>query len=131
MSFADDHRFQSAIYSSNPAPAASRFTNCNNQTQVQTDTMKRSPRESVTVELQNGGILEYEKSGIYPEYLIVISEKLDCRWRKSISADEKEGVLNMNRKPKYRYRVEEGELTITEMDGTPVEISATILSMHD
>ena len=88
-------------------------------------------KETVEVELQRGGVIEYAKTGIYPEYLLVRSKKWDRRWRKSISGDKKEGVLYMNKKPKYRYRVTGHDIKIHDMDGNPVEIESLAITMAD
>jgi len=87
--------------------------------------------DTVDVEYQQGGMLEFGKTGIYPEYLIVTSKKWGRRWRKSISGDKKEGLLHMNKKPFYKYRVTDGEVFIFDMDGNPVGIDIMSYSMVD
>jgi|GEM_PF-2068485 len=93
--------------------------------------MKDHTKETVEVEYQRGGMLEYEKTGIYPEYLIVTSKKWNCRWKKSISGDKKEGVLYMNKKPKYRYHMTGEDIKIYNMDGNAVEIESHTITMAD
>ena len=93
--------------------------------------MTKQSIDTLEVELQKGGILEYQKTGIYPEYLIVKSKKWGRRWRKSISGDKKEGVLCVNRKPVYIYRVTDGDILIFDNDRNPVEIELYSITMND
>ena len=78
-----------------------------------------------------GGMLEFQETGVYPEYLIVTSKKWGRRWSKSITGDKKEGLLYMNKKPFYKYRVTDGKVFIFDMDDNPVGIETMSYSMVD
>jgi len=93
--------------------------------------MPEHTKDTVDVELQQGGMLEFQKTGVYPEYLIVKSKKWGRRWRKSISGDKKEGVLYVNKKPMYTYRITEEDVLIFNRDGNPVEIESYSIIMVD
>ena len=93
--------------------------------------MPDQTKDTVDIELQRGGMLEFQRTGVYPEYLIVISKHWGRRWRKSINGDKKEGVLYMNKKPIYTYRITEEDVFIFDKDGNPVEIESYSIIMAD
>tara|TARA_R100001143_G_scaffold63512_1_gene71143 strand:+ start:24188 stop:24469 length:282 start_codon:yes stop_codon:yes gene_type:complete len=93
--------------------------------------MAEHSKDTVDVELRQGGMLEFQRTGKYPEYLIVKSKKWGRRWKKDISGDQKGGVLHVKRKPMYTYRITDGEVSIFDMDGNAVEIDTYSIMMVD
>lgn len=93
--------------------------------------MAEHSKDTVDIEIRQGGMLEFQRTGRYPEYLIVKSKKWGRRWKKDISGDKKEGVLHVNRKPMYTYRFTDDDLFILDIDGNPVEIDTYSIMMVD
>lgn len=93
--------------------------------------MAEHSKDTVDVELRRGGMIEFQRTVVYPEYLIVKSKKWGRRWKKDISGDKIEGVLHVNRKPMYTYRFTEDDLVIFDMDGNAVEIDSYSIMMVD
>lgn len=52
---------------------------------------------------QQGGMREFEKTGIYPEYLLFKLPGTRCNWRIRIKEKPQSGVLKSKGKPVYEY----------------------------
>jgi hypothetical protein len=57
----------------------------------------------ITLSIQSGGMLEFEKTGIYPEYLLFHSPKLRRTWRFKQLNDIQNGVLKVNGLIAFHY----------------------------
>tara|TARA_R110000744_G_scaffold290016_1_gene400812 strand:- start:3789 stop:4022 length:234 start_codon:yes stop_codon:yes gene_type:complete len=53
--------------------------------------------------IQEGDCYEFEKTGIYPRYLLFYSKKLKKRWRFKLKGESQSGVLNVNKIPVFKY----------------------------
>ena len=57
----------------------------------------------MTLTIQSGGMIEFEKTGIYPEFLIFHSAKLRRIWRFKKSNEIQKGVLKINSQIAFHY----------------------------
>jgi hypothetical protein len=57
----------------------------------------------ITLSMQSGGMLEFEKTGIYPEYLLFHSRELRRIWRFKQLKEIQNGVLKVNGQIAFRY----------------------------
>jgi hypothetical protein len=65
-----------------------------------------------------GGMMEFEKTGIYPNKLRISSTKYDHVWRIKITEESQSGMLKIKRIPLYFYVYNDGGFTIREeLDG--------------
>jgi hypothetical protein len=65
-----------------------------------------------------GGMMEFEKTGIYPNKLRISSTKYDHVWRFKITEESQSGMLKIKRIPVYFYVCNEAGFTIREvLDG--------------
>ncbi len=58
---------------------------------------------TLKVSHRQGGRSEFEKTGIYPNYLIFNSEKYDIEWKVRIENESQNGSLLFNGKIVYNY----------------------------
>jgi hypothetical protein len=63
----------------------------------------KSKKIDIEVTIQDGGILEFEKTGIYPMYLLFYSKSLRRVWRFKQHGEEQNGVLKVNGKVTFNY----------------------------
>ena len=69
-----------------------------------------------------GGMMEFEKTGIYPNKLRISSMKYDHVWRIKITEESQSGMLKIKRIPVYFYVCNEEGFTIQEVvDGVVQE----------
>ncbi len=69
-----------------------------------------------------GGMMEFEKTGIYPNKLRISSIKHDHVWRIKITEESQSGMLKIKRIPVYFYVSDETCFTIQEVvDGVVQE----------
>ncbi len=69
-----------------------------------------------------GGMMEFEKTGIYPNKLRINSMKFDHVWRIKITEESQSGMLKIKRIPVYFYVCNEEGFTIQEVvDGVVQE----------
>ncbi len=92
-------------------------------------------KDTVEIVYQQGGMMEFAETGIYPEYLTVYSPKWKKRWRKSISGEKKQGSLYVGKQLVYTYKCdeerEEKMPEIRDAEGKLVEISSYSHIMAD
>ncbi len=62
-----------------------------------------------------GGMMEFEKTGIYPNKLRISSIKYDHVWRIKITEESQSGLLKIKRAPVYFYVCDETSFTIQEV----------------
>lgn len=60
--------------------------------------------DDITLTIQKGGMLEFEKTGVYPEYLIFHSHKLEKTWRIRQRHEHQTGVLKSRGEVIYNYK---------------------------
>ena len=83
----------------------------------------------ITVTHRMGGIIEFEKTGIYPDHLIFSSASLKRSWRFKRSEGLQTGVLKINGQARYNYTFNETECKVQEIQygvakpWEPLEIS--------
>jgi len=70
----------------------------------------------ITVTHQMGGSMEFEKTGIYPDYLIFSSKSLKRTWRFRRTTGLQTGVLEVNGKACYNYTFDETECKVQEIN---------------
>ena len=63
--------------------------------------------EQMTVTHQMGGMLEFQRTGVYPNKLIVHSMKYNQTWRIKVKNDIQTGVLNIKKVPVYNYKFDD------------------------
>ena len=68
-----------------------------------------------------GGMMEFEKTGIYPNKLRISSTKYDHVWRIKITEESQSGILKIKRIPVYFYVCNEAGVTIQEVVDGVVE----------
>ena len=75
----------------------------------------------LTVTHQQGRRFEFEKTGIYPEYLLFYSPSLKRNWRFKLKSKKQTGVLKVNGIVTFNYTYNDSECNIQEVkDGLPV-----------
>ena len=62
-----------------------------------------------------GGMMEFEKTGIYPNKLRISSIKYNHVWRIKITEESQSGMLKIKRVPVYFYVCNEVGVTIQEV----------------
>lgn len=63
----------------------------------------KSTHPEITLKLQSGGMIQFEKTGILPNYLVFTSRELRRTWRLKLKADTQNGVLKVNGQVAFRY----------------------------
>ncbi|CAM3358623.1 hypothetical protein [Zobellia roscoffensis] len=58
---------------------------------------------NIGVTIQEGGSREFEKTGVYPRYILFSSGELRRNWRFKLLGEEQSGVLKINKEPAFRY----------------------------
>ena len=59
--------------------------------------------EQLSVTHQMGGMMEFQKTGVYPEKLIIYSLKYEHIWRIKVRKDTQTGTLCIKKIPFYNY----------------------------
>jgi hypothetical protein len=57
----------------------------------------------ITLTIQSGGMNEFEKTGVYPEFLVFHSAQLRRTWRLKLKKDTQNGVLKVNGQIAFHY----------------------------
>jgi hypothetical protein len=58
---------------------------------------------NVELMIVEGGMIEFEKTGIYPRYLVFYFPILKKKWRVKLRADNQKGFLYSKGKPAFEY----------------------------
>lgn len=66
-----------------------------------------TPDEDLNVMHIMGGMMEFEKTGEYPNKLRIISLKYNHVWRLKVKQENQEGVLRIKRVAVYNYKMTE------------------------
>ena len=85
------------------------------------------------IKYRQGGMLEFEKTGIYPRKLYVYDPNLNKRWSRKISEDKNSGELKIGNKIIYQYFVDIdlNEVRIFDDNGTSLEDCLITFEMWD
>ena len=59
--------------------------------------------KDITLEVHSGGMIAFEKTGIYPEFLQFNSKSLKRTWRLKLRKKNQQGVLKMNGLIVFKY----------------------------
>lgn len=59
--------------------------------------------KDITLSIQSGGMIEFEKTGVYPEFLVFHSAKLRRIWRFKQVNEIQNGVLKVNGQIAFHY----------------------------
>ena len=73
--------------------------------------------EQLFVTHQMGGMLEFQRTGVYPDKLIIHSLKYNQTWRIKIKKDIQEGVLKIKKVPIYNYKFDDRGFFYRELKG--------------
>ena len=82
-----------------------------------------NPVEDLFVTHIMGGMMEFEKTGVYPDKLTIVSFKHNHKWYIKVKGDKQQGTLKIKRVAVYEYdltdevfkvRVVENEMPITD-----------------
>tara|TARA_R110000764_G_scaffold235326_1_gene329796 strand:- start:6922 stop:7191 length:270 start_codon:yes stop_codon:yes gene_type:complete len=57
------------------------------------------------VTIQEGGSMEFERTGIYPRYILFYSSELKRNWRFKLFGQEQSGILKLKKEPAFRYKL--------------------------
>ncbi len=66
--------------------------------------MNDSVNDYLSITHQMGGMMEFQKTGVYPEKLIIHSLKHEHVWRLKVRKDIQTGILKIRKEPIYNYR---------------------------
>jgi hypothetical protein len=76
----------------------------------------------ISLSIQSGGMIEFEKTGVYPEYLLFHSPKLRRTWRFKQTSEVQNGVLKVNGQIAFHYFFDESGCKIqTVTDGVVID----------
>jgi hypothetical protein len=59
--------------------------------------------KDINLTIQKGGFITFEKTGIYPEFLIFNSLQLHRTWRLKLKEEKQNGVLKVNGQIAFKY----------------------------
>ncbi|MBN3582822.1 hypothetical protein JYB64_10540 [Algoriphagus aestuarii] len=82
---------------------------------------------SINVTVEKGGTKEFEKTGVYPQYLVFNSKDLKKRWKHKLSGETKQGILAFEGKVLFQYQFDGIECSITDEIGNAVDVEMSIL----
>ncbi|MBA6316878.1 hypothetical protein [Cellulophaga baltica] len=61
----------------------------------------------IGITILKGGSREFEKTGVYPRYILFYSSELKRNWRFKLLGEEQSGVLKINKEPAFKYEFSE------------------------
>ena len=79
-------------------------------------------KEAIYVILNQGGKVEFARTGIYPQYLHFHSELHNRCWNHKLKGDTKEGVLKIEGKVLYSYRFSFEGCVVIKPNGQEIEV---------
>ncbi|MBK8346123.1 MAG: hypothetical protein IPL08_00300 [Saprospiraceae bacterium] len=74
--------------------------------------MKKENVTDLTVTRVQGGMIEFEQTGKYPDYLHFHSSYYRHSWKQACTSDHQEGALKMEGKPVYEYKLSDSHCNI-------------------
>lgn len=57
----------------------------------------------IKLTIQSGGMIEFEKTGVYPKFLVFHTQELRRTWRLKLKSDSQNGVLKVNGQIAFHY----------------------------
>jgi hypothetical protein len=57
----------------------------------------------VQVSREMGGLIEFTKTGIYPDYLVFKFPLLKKTWRQKVKSEKQNGTIKSNGRPLFHY----------------------------
>lgn len=57
----------------------------------------------ITLAIQSGGMIAFEKTGVYPQFLVFHSRELRSTWRLKLKKDTQNGILKANGQIAFHY----------------------------
>jgi hypothetical protein len=95
----------------------------------------KSSFPDITLTIQKGGSIAFEKTGIYPEFLLFHSAKLKRSWRFKQTKDTQNGVLKLNGQIAFHYFFDglvcKMHILIDGVVGEEWEIEGIVLELRD
>ena len=89
----------------------------------------------IKLSIQFGGIIEFEKTGIIPFYLVFHSRELNRTWRFKLKEDTQNGVLKVNGRIAFHYFFDEMGCKIQTVTDEVVidewEIKEIVMELRD
>ena len=80
---------------------------------------------------QQGGMREFERTGVYPNYLVFYSHAYRRTWKFKLKNESKKGELKIKGTVVYNYKFDETGCQIQEVkDGVPVSKWIGMDMMH-
>lgn len=68
--------------------------------------VSKHPITDITLTIQSGGMIEFEKIGVYPEFLVFHSRELRRTWRFKQVNEIQNGVLKVNGQVAFYYFID-------------------------
>jgi hypothetical protein len=59
--------------------------------------------KDITLTIQRGGMIAFEKTGVYPEFLVFNCKSLKRTWRVKLKDDKQQGILKRNGVVAFTY----------------------------
>ena len=69
------------------------------------DLSEKNILDDLTVTREQGGMREFIKTGIYPDYVVFYSAKLKKRWRQKVVNENKKGHVKSNGTVIFKYEL--------------------------
>lgn len=89
----------------------------------------------IKLSIQSGGIIEFDKTGIIPFYLVFHSRELNRTWRFKLKEDKQNGVLKVNGRIAFHYFFDEMGCKIQTVTDKVVidewEIKEIVMELRD
>ena len=88
---------------------------------------------ALQIKYRQGGMVEFEKTGIYPRKLLVYDPNLNKRWSRKISEVKNSGELKVGNKIIYKYfiNIDLDEVKIFDDNGTLLDDCLVTTEMWD
>jgi hypothetical protein len=95
----------------------------------------KHPVTTMTLTIQSGGMIAFEKTGSYPQYLVFNAPKLRRTWRLKLKEDAQNGVLKVNGQVAFNYFFDEKGCKMQSVNdgvvGEEWEIDEIMIQMRD
>jgi hypothetical protein len=72
--------------------------------------------ESIIVSREQGGFREFEKTGVYPDYLVFKSLLLKKSWKQRVKSEKQNGVIKSNGSPLFNYELSPNRFRLKYID---------------
>ena len=79
--------------------------------------------EIIHVIFCQGGMLEFSRTGVYPQYLEFYSELHNNTWTHKVKGDSKTGTLRKGGKVLYRYSFSQEGCNVYDENNNKIDIS--------